>query len=397
MQDDNRSAGAPISLYTEVPTEQLAEVLPGPNGWAKFVTSGEWSAAISKLEELQDGYDFVPLLLGDPDSGGEVRWLALLDSIDNMGGETIVTVSCLEELAAPLPLSQLTPYGVGKQPASWRHSKSPIICVSPNAVFEYLERNEISPAEQNILLFHKCILFHYVPQELPNTHGGDLFSEATTGAALWENLATLLYEAEAEHRVLNAVFPDPLQPSCVGWLGIVRNVEIDDEDVLISFQTMYDLRKMEPRFPTEILVTAMDEASPHAGGTEKYEVCEQAWFVNDFLNCFFREATATEFEDALTSVKLSTKQRAMLCYHYTEPNHIMSMGRLADLMGYKNFNAANLHYGKLAAQIGELVGFPPNAENISVFACPSGPDTAGHFQWQMRQQLAEALENLGWV
>lgn len=397
MQANKLGYEFPVSLYVEVPSEQHGKLLPGWNGRVMFAANIDCSPALSLLEQLQNGDDLVPVLLGDPDSAGAVRWLAVLGSIQKEAEQTLVSVTCLEELGLPIPLSELMPYGSGTRGTNRETSNCAAICTTPGAVADYLTKSDIQPAARNPLLFEKCILFHQTPLELLHTKSGQVFRVAWSSSASWENLTALLHEARVGDRVLNGIFPNPARPSSVGWVVIVRDVNIAGGQVLVTYQMMFDFRKIKPAVPIAIAFEADKRALGVADMSLPFEVCEQSWLVNDCLHELSRETTSKEFEEALSIDDLTLKHCAMLCFHHAAPNQTMSMDYLANLMGFKNFYAANLHYGRLAGHIGERLGRSPEGDRISVLAYPAGPDEAGNFQWKMRPQLAEALENLGWV
>jgi predicted HNH restriction endonuclease len=74
---------------------------------------------------------------------------------------------------------------------------------------------------------------------------------------------------------------------------------------------------------------------------------------------------------------------------------------LARAVGYRTYNAVNLNYGKLAGIIKKRLGNPPEWRNyVNLYALATWVNlskTEGDFTFQMRPQLARALERLGWV
>jgi hypothetical protein len=92
--------------------------------------------------------------------------------------------------------------------------------------------------------------------------------------------------------------------------------------------------------------------------------------------------------------KITEPQMSMLRAHYFCPR--LSTERLAFFGGYgNNYAAGNLQYGILGARIADELGFVDRG----IYAIASGvdgDDSRGHFQWQMDDAAAKALDQLGW-
>jgi hypothetical protein len=129
--------------------------------------------------------------------------------------------------------------------------------------------------------------------------------------------------------------------------------------------------------------------------------------------------SAKVYEQAFLAIgELHPNYEAMLRAHLRAPDHLISASRLADAAGYANYNAANLHYGRLGYLIAQEIGFSPpkrsNGDPIWTCAIARGPETdpefpdtsleeallrsmdEPNFEWQMRPQVAEALRALGY-
>lgn len=109
---------------------------------------------------------------------------------------------------------------------------------------------------------------------------------------------------------------------------------------------------------------------------------------------------SSRFEQALLAVelKMSAAQRAMLVGHAYAPKRIASMRRLAEFGGYDDFKKANLQYGRLGRLVAAELGVTGLANKTQALATGGNElDEHGHWQWQLRDNLAEALENLGWI
>jgi putative restriction endonuclease len=103
---------------------------------------------------------------------------------------------------------------------------------------------------------------------------------------------------------------------------------------------------------------------------------------------------AADFVSALTELNLHKHDLEMLQTHYHAPERTISASQMARALGFKTFGGANLQYGNLAKRVGEKLGFEPET---SLFVLATFDWPAGECEWIMRQQVAEALETLGWV
>ena len=105
--------------------------------------------------------------------------------------------------------------------------------------------------------------------------------------------------------------------------------------------------------------------------------------------------------EQLAEQGLTPSWKKLLRSHWAAPGHTTSAALLARAVGYPNYGAANLNYGRLAARVGALVGLPPGSMPFNLYAVAtwdqSERDPAGHFTFTMRPQLATALERLGWT
>lgn len=69
---------------------------------------------------------------------------------------------------------------------------------------------------------------------------------------------------------------------------------------------------------------------------------------------------------------------------------------MAKLLGYPNYNSANLQYGILGRQVGEILGWDPLPKfKIEVLVDFKKPDN--EWQWTMKPEVAEAIGRLGWA
>lgn len=123
--------------------------------------------------------------------------------------------------------------------------------------------------------------------------------------------------------------------------------------------------------------------------------------------------TAEEYRKAFDRLgQLAKSYEAMLSAHLKAESNLISASQLADAAGYKNWSAANLHYGTLGKKLAvELNYNPPNRDDGSpiwtytlataggeghldktqIFeALMRGCDDP-HFEWLMRKEVIEAM------
>ena len=106
----------------------------------------------------------------------------------------------------------------------------------------------------------------------------------------------------------------------------------------------------------------------------------------------------------LINKKSNDKGFQMLKANYHEEGRKISALKLANAAGYKNYGVGNSQYGRFARKVCELLGTSPNNERdgkpIWTYAlCDAAgqKDEYGHFQWILKKEVAEALENLDLV
>lgn len=96
--------------------------------------------------------------------------------------------------------------------------------------------------------------------------------------------------------------------------------------------------------------------------------------------------------------RITEKQRRMLELHHAAPGRVMSATRLAEEVELANFNEANLHYGLLAEEVCKQLAVSLDTDlGILVMFVPPGVASNKHWLWAMRPNVAQALEDLGWV
>jgi hypothetical protein len=106
------------------------------------------------------------------------------------------------------------------------------------------------------------------------------------------------------------------------------------------------------------------------------------------------------YKDAFLAIedRIGERYRALIQAHYHAPEHTITARQLAEAVGFRNFNAANLHYGRLAGYLRRWFDLRLNL-NIEVLVSFLVPDRAAKedLRWVMFPRVAQALEQLGWV
>jgi hypothetical protein len=121
-------------------------------------------------------------------------------------------------------------------------------------------------------------------------------------------------------------------------------------------------------------------------------------------------ASAKQFKAALLSVRDRVddmlEYAALLRAHYRAPAHTASTERLAKELGYASYAVANGRYGELAHKVADALGLvlpktpsgDPHWWRTLAYGNDGVPVTDdGRYEWIMRPELAQALEELRWV
>ena len=115
-----------------------------------------------------------------------------------------------------------------------------------------------------------------------------------------------------------------------------------------------------------------------------------------------RVPTVGEYAAALRAIesRITPKQRELLERHHAAPARVISATRLAEEVGFENYGAVNLQYGKLGAEVARALGIElPDRVMVGILVDFVDPQYAAneHWLWVMRPNVALALESLGWV
>ena len=121
-------------------------------------------------------------------------------------------------------------------------------------------------------------------------------------------------------------------------------------------------------------------------------------------------ATAEQFKAALLVVRDRVTNMipylAMLKAHCRAPAHTITALQLAREVGYSNYSSANLQYGTLAHHIADALHYTPGPFSTGNphwwRTLASGNDGTpqtedGHFEWIMRPELVQALQEMKWA
>lgn len=97
--------------------------------------------------------------------------------------------------------------------------------------------------------------------------------------------------------------------------------------------------------------------------------------------------------------KIPGNVRKILIAHHGAPDRRLSVLEMGKIAGYRGTRAASLQYGLFAGKLSESMGIDsPGYDKISTIgAWDSTSDERGHGGWLMYNELAAALEELGWA
>jgi hypothetical protein len=121
-------------------------------------------------------------------------------------------------------------------------------------------------------------------------------------------------------------------------------------------------------------------------------------------------ATVEQFKTALLAVRdrtgIDPKDLALLRAHCRAPKHTISAFQLAKDLNYASHGAVNIPYGKFAHDVCDAlhVVLPPTPKGdahwwrtlaIGNHGVPVTDD--GHYEWIMRPELVQALQEMNWA
>ena len=90
-------------------------------------------------------------------------------------------------------------------------------------------------------------------------------------------------------------------------------------------------------------------------------------------------------------------QLRMLEIHLGRARHRITAESLARRVGYKNWKAVNLHYGKVGTYLSSVTHYKPGQASsaFAVFYAPRGASRP-QWIWDMLPEVAVALKELAW-
>jgi hypothetical protein len=106
--------------------------------------------------------------------------------------------------------------------------------------------------------------------------------------------------------------------------------------------------------------------------------------------------TENDFLRALQAIEpnMTEHQIEMLVGHANAPSHCLSMRKLAELGGYKNYRVGNLQYGRLGGLFANYFKVDKLPNQTQALAIVGGSrDEFGEFQWKLREPLVQALRS----
>jgi hypothetical protein len=95
--------------------------------------------------------------------------------------------------------------------------------------------------------------------------------------------------------------------------------------------------------------------------------------------------------------QITKNQRKMLVEHYNSYCYITTATDMAIAAGYTGFIAANGQYGRLGSMISNALGLGSLGVITIALMVPPYGKIIREWLWVMRFNVAEALEQLGWV
>ncbi|MEW7866891.1 hypothetical protein [Aeromonas diversa] len=130
-----------------------------------------------------------------------------------------------------------------------------------------------------------------------------------------------------------------------------------------------------------------------------------------YRNRFFMMATKEDFKNGLLKLRdkgrfRNTQYLNILKAQAKSKNFTITATQIAEHVGYANYNAANLQYGKLGHELAEVLGYTPpkrsNGETMWFWTLSTGNEASkdaidGHYEFVMRPELAAALKEMNWV
>jgi hypothetical protein len=105
-----------------------------------------------------------------------------------------------------------------------------------------------------------------------------------------------------------------------------------------------------------------------------------------------------DYESALRRAEgqISEAERRFLREHYRAEDHTATATELALALGYKEYRATNLIYGRLAKKLQRGIEVPRGYGGIGFIVEGERPKAGEHWRLHLRPELAAALDKLAW-
>lgn len=254
---------------------------------------------------------------------------------------------------------------------------------------------------QNVV-FDRCVYTIVNADVIKNAENNDSEGYFTEGKS-WAKALELFKQAELEDKLFLLLLADATHIRGVEWIAQIVGIDIlPDGTTKISFVGLHPLEEIWPRSDLQLLSTREAMSNSYI---RPYALCLTPDFVYDDTIKILAYSDDRDwvalYREALRKIDpvISEGQRKMLLGHYHAPNKALSVKKLAEIAGYEGHQSGNLQYGKLARKISEAIGEQAQGDQISMIAQWRGDlkDERGHGQWILYDEVAQALEELGWV
>lgn len=198
----------------------------------------------------------------------------------------------------------------------------------------------------------------------------------------------------------------------VQWIASIEEIELLEHGTRVKFSSLLEV---SPGIPLDSLRKASNGQPLNPSYIRPYVPClidgdveEAVWDVideqlNGEENSLLAEIefkTITDYIQALSAIErnMTQKQRLMLVAHAEADGKKLSMRALADIADYSSHGTGNMQYGALGRKFANFFKVSGLPNQTQAMAWGNGePDEKGHFAWTLREPLAEALYELGWL
>ena len=185
----------------------------------------------------------------------------------------------------------------------------------------------------------------------------------------------------------------------IEWAAVIKNIQIANRVTKVKFEKLVNLSKP---YSKGSLIKTVDGEKLDSNYRRSYVPCRLPLEVLKELNKKDSKSVSgspsipvEQYMNAFAELgsKFSMQQMNMLVGHANAKKHMISMQKLAKLVGYKGYESANLHYGKLGGAFAKFLNIR-NLDNKIQAICDLSPnrDEAGHYQWTLKQPVVEVLK-----